>query len=506
MSETPEEVRRIYKELDEVEFSGLALGLACVFRGLDMVRALVECGASFRHLEDEESRNNDIYFFSARLDTKRKEDFSFLLFSKIQLEYEELCYLKDRDFLSVSQRAEVLDYLCGNAEITAVIPQRLLYFSIRYNYREFYDVLKKHRIGISGDCQKLFVREPFFSESIMNKSFLSLYGMVLKEIGSETIRIEPSLLGNVSEKAVPDQCLEFMLEHFTGFNKNTMLKAVIHNEAVSCLAIAEELGWLKHQKRRDYAIKYALDNEKNESLAWLLDFKNRTADLKAEQEAAEKETERTLNADPNSVRELRKMWKFKKREDNTIIIKAYKGSSSEIVVPQKIGNSIVTALGFGTFEPGFKKSKHKEITKITLPDTIEDIAAFAFIDCDMLTEVNIPEKLTAISRGMLYSTKLKDIVIGGNVKIIDGSAFYNCNELKSVKLCEGVREIGDYAFYLCTQLERIELPRSLVKIAGNESESIFYGCKKLTAYVYEGSYAEVYCRNAGIRYEYINEN
>ena len=503
LSETPEEVRRIYKELGGVEFSGVALGRACAFRGIDMVKTLVECGASFRYIGEKE--NFPVDNWSRIVEGETKVDFSLLLFPKSQLAYKKNP-LKDKEYLPVSKLAEVLDYLCGNAEKTGVFPKRLLYFSIRYNYREYYDVLKKHGVSISEDCQMLFAAPYVFMESIKLKNFTELYGLVLKEMNAETIKIDRVLVDVTFESAVYPECLEFILEHFIGFNKNTMLKAIIHNDAISCLAIVEELGWLKHPKRRDYMIKYALDNEKNESLAWLLDFKNRTADLKAEQEAAEKETERTLNADPNSVRELRKMWKFKKREDNTIIIKAYKGKSSEIVVPQKIGNSIVTALGFGTFEPGFKKSKHKEITKITLPDTIEDIAAFAFIDCDMLTEVNIPEKLTAISRGMLYSTKLKDIVIGGNVKIIDGSAFYNCSELKSVKLCEGVREIGDYAFYLCTQLERIELPRSLVKIAGNESESIFYGCKKLTAYVYEGSYAEVYCRNAGIRYEYINEN
>ena len=469
-----------------------------------MVRALVECGASFCYPGEDE--NFPVDNCARIVEGELKDDFSLLLFSKTQLEHNGLRQLKEKEYLPVSQLTEVLDCLCGNESKTGIIPKRLLYFSIRYNYREYYDVLKKHGVSISEDCQRLFVREPIFSESIMVKSFTRLYGAVLKEMSSEIIKIEPNLFGNIAEKSVSTDCLEFIIEHCTGFNKNTMLKAIIHNEAISCLAITEERGWLDHPKRRDYVIKYALDNEKNESLAWLLDFKNRTADFNAEQKAAEKEAERTLNSDPNSVRELRKIWKFKKREDNTIIIKAYKGKSSEVVVPEKIGSRIVTALGFSTFEPGFKKSKRNQITKVTLPDTIEHIAAFSFFDCKMLTEVNIPEKLTAISRGMLHSTKIKDMVIGGNVKIIDGAAFYNCRELKSVKLCEGVREIGGYAFFLCSGLERIELPRSLVKIADNLSENTFYGCNKLTAYVYEGSYGEIYCRDAGIRYEYIKED
>lgn len=512
LSETPDKVRRIYKELGRVEFSGLALGLACIFRGLEMVRALVECGASFRHPGEE--KNFPVYNCNRIIEEEPKEDFSlllftrdqFLLFSEEQLVHKVLCHLKEKEYLPVSQLAEVLDFLCGNAEKTGVVLKRLLYFSIRYNYIEYYDVLKKHGVSISQDCKRLLVKPDVFAEGIIIKTFTGLYGMVLNEMNSEIIKIQPTLFDVIAKRAVPAEYLEFILDRFTGFNKNTILKTIINNEAISCLAGAEERGWLKHPKRRDIMIKYALDNEKNESLAWLLDFKNRTADLKAEQEEAEKEAERILNADQNSVRELRKIWKFKNCENNTIIIKGYKGKSSEVVVPEKIGNRIVTALGFSTFEPGFKKSKSNEITRITLPDTIEHIAAFAFFDCIMLTEVNIPEKLTAISRGMLHSTKIKDIVIGGNVKIIDGSAFYNCRELKSVKLCEGVREIGDYAFYLCTEMERIELPRSLVKIAGNASENIFYGCNKLTAYVHEGSYAEIYCMNAGIKYEYIKED
>ena len=42
-----EEIGTIYDELKEIEMSAPALGLACRFRGLDMVKALVEKGATF---------------------------------------------------------------------------------------------------------------------------------------------------------------------------------------------------------------------------------------------------------------------------------------------------------------------------------------------------------------------------------------------------------------------------------------------------------------------------
>lgn len=42
-----EELSKIYNTLGYVEMSAPALGLACRFRGLDMVKALVEKGATF---------------------------------------------------------------------------------------------------------------------------------------------------------------------------------------------------------------------------------------------------------------------------------------------------------------------------------------------------------------------------------------------------------------------------------------------------------------------------
>ncbi len=46
--------------------------------------------------------------------------------------------------------------------------------------------------------------------------------------------------------------------------------------------------------------------------AWLLEFKNRIADFAAERDRAEKRMMRELNANPNSVTELKKIWGYEK--------------------------------------------------------------------------------------------------------------------------------------------------------------------------------------------------
>ena len=525
ISETPEEVKRIYKELGEVGFTAHALGIACLYRGLDMVKVLVECGASFRYPNENKDRTNEhlysYYRYTDNVDPKF--DFSLLMlegeFSTHERHESFLKgkekLLKGRKKLPASEKMKVLEYLCENAEKTGVFPKRLLYFSIHYEYEVLYIMLKKCGVSISEDAAWLFKNAVNSTYNMDPNRFLRTFGHIAEELGEEKIRGNVSFYKSYLRGVLSPESLKFIIEHFDKktMNQAAIMKAAIDCELVDCLAIAEEYGWLKLPRKRDEMIQYAQDKEKTESLAWLLDFKNRTADIKAEQEKAEKKAEKALNADPNSISELKKLWKFEKREDGTIIITGYKGNRSEIVVPAKIGEDAVTAIGDYAFSPDAKgireaqREVRKNIAKVTLPDSVEYVGEFAFFKCQSLTEINIPEKLTEISKGMLDITRIKDIVIGGNIRKINPVALYGCRDLKSVKLCEGVREIDSGAFYLCTGLESIELPRSISRIADcTMAENPFHGCHKLTAYVYKGSYSERYCENAKIIYEYIDEN
>ena len=517
ISETPEKVRRIYKELGGVGFTAHALGIAGLYRGLDMVRTLVECGANFCYSEEDKALNVDrMYSHYRYIGSKEpKFDFSLLIIEGYIMQKRPDNLVKNIKKLPVSERAKVLDFLCNNAEKTGIFPKKLLYFSIRLGNEEFYRILKKHGVSISEDASWLFKNASNSALYMNSQMFLKVFGLIAEEVGGEKIKGNVTFYQSYLPIILSPESLRFIIEHFDKKNMNhtTIMKASIDCESVDCLAIAEEYGWLKLPRKRDEMIQYAQDKEKTESLAWLLDFKNRTADIKAEQEKAEKKAEKALNADPNSISELKKLWKFEKREDGTIIITGYKGNRSEIVVPAKIGEDAVTAIGDYAFSPDAKgireaqREVRKNIAKVTLPDSVEYVGEFAFFKCQSLTEINIPEKLTEISKGMLDITGIKDIVIGGNIRKINPVALYGCRDLKSVKLCEGVREIDSGAFYLCTGLESIELPRSISRIADcTMAENPFHGCHKLTAYVYKGSYSERYCENAKIIYEYIDEN
>lgn len=518
ISETTEKVINICKELGGEIFTGYALGIACLYSGLDTVKALVEYGASFRYQDevdiDVDEEGIFSYYRYSRAN-KFKPDYSLMIVGNLEGTDQGFAPIKGKQKLSASKRTDILDYLCKNAEKTGFSAYKVLYYAIRDGNEKFHGILKKHRVSIPKNSRWIFKNASNFAGNMNSEKFLKVFGMIVEELGDEKIRGNMTFYNSYLERVLSPESFKFILEHFdrASMNQTKILKKLIDKEAVPCLAIAAEEGWLKLPRKRDELIQYASDNRKTESTAWLLEFKNRTANLKAEREKAEKKLLQELNADPNSLTELKKLWKFEKKEDGTVIINAYKGSRSEVIVPQKIGGDIVTTLGEYAFSPyakGIREQQRqirREITKITLPDTISSIGEFAFYQCKSLREINIPKRLTEVSKGMLDLTDIENITVGGSVQKIGSVAFYGCRNLKTVKLFEGVKEIEMAAFYGCTALETAELPRSVEKIAhATIVDNPFHACHKLTILLRKGSYAECYCKQNNINYEYINED
>ena len=267
-------------------------------------------------------------------------------------------------------------------------------------------------------------------------------------------------------------------------------------------------------------IAFAAENKKTECTAWLLEFKARTADLAAERERAERREKRELNADPTTPTAMNKIWGWNTREDGTLLITGYKGNETVIKVPSRIGKDTVTAIGEYAFSPRAKfihedqRELRKNITEVLLPDSITEIGEFAFYQCKALRNVNIPEKLREIPKGMLDITGIEEIDISGNVKKIGAVAFYACQDLKRAVLREGVEEIDSAAFIYCGALHTVEIPRSVKTIVYDKDkldyftkipQNPFTGCGILTVLLYKGSYAEAVCSEIGLPFEYKQE-
>jgi len=120
---------------------------------------------------------------------------------------------------------------------------------------------------------------------------------------------------------------------------------------------------------------------------------------------------------------------------------SYKGISSEVVIPKKYKNNRgkmqkVEGIGKNAIYHQFPmRDDPKIVTKVILPKSIKNIAAYAFSQCVNLAEINLPKGLLSI----------------GDL------AFRGCGSLTAISIPKSVTNIGGGAFSECCGLESIEV-------------------------------------------------
>lgn len=515
LEKTPKEVSRVLKELGAVTFTARALGLACRYRGLDMVKALIEGGARFDNFIGTNHRYENIWLtvntVCAREMSEGLPDYGLMLLDSTQAGYdaEGTVGTGERETTPVTARLGVAEYLCENADKCGFDSGDLLYFSILTGSGEFYKRLKKHGAALNENIKTALTigaagvdwqRFQTMLLRLETGELMSVVGTLLHELGTEKIKFTMAVYFDHSYRFESSpEAFEFFLGNFdqSKMNKSAILRDIISRGLTPCLAAAEKHGWLGNAKKRDELIKYAADNEKTECTAWLLDFKNRTADLAAEMKKADKKIQRELNADPNSLSEIKKNWKYEKKKDGTLKILRYTGHSKDIVVPEKIGDARVTEIGDWAFSPHQDRTREqtsefrKTITKITLPDGLKKIGEHAFCDLISLESVNIPK----------------------TVRTIGARAFEDCRSLKSIIVPEGVRHIGENAFSIQNgrgALEYAELPSTLEYFRESCKWRRVYlfdsaYCPDLVVSVPRGPYVEEFCEHNKVKFVYTED-
>ena len=92
----------------------------------------------------------------------------------------------------------------------------------------------------------------------------------------------------------------------------------------------------------------------------------------------------------------------------------------------------------------------REMTGVTLPQSVASLGRNAFAQCRAMQSVNIPDGVTSLSYGCFQVCRaLQTIDIPASVRTIDTGAFYNCRGLKEVTFHEGLDSIGRLAFCFC---------------------------------------------------------
>ena len=592
---TPQEIAELCKRLREGENTCRALGLACRFCGLETVKALVENGATFKYTRPDNNMGGmyTIYYWLSPLEMGKPLRRAYFtnndkcFFNSIDLVIKDGEALiatsdfngrgvnKSLECLPIEQRVKVVRYLVENSDRLCFEPGELLYYSVISSNKQITALLKEmgvtfteKRITQLTESGRSFEWMEFcnITDGFKDDEFIEVIGNISNEIGGKMLHFTDSIYwSNYNPyrkrgRMFKPEFFKFILEHFNQkkMNKSQLMKGAINQNSVECLALCAENGWLKQPRKRDEMIEYATKNNKTECVAWLLDFKNRTADLAAERVKAEKKAERELNADPNSATELKKIWSFEKQEDSTLIITRYKGKRTEIDVPSAIGKSAVTAIGKFAFSSRASRITTERrrfletVTRITLPEGIRSIGEGAFLQCYGLTEMNIPDSVTEIGNNAFSGcNKLTEIVIpetvtkmgyglfAGSIALqtvklpentaeINDYMFSNCKALKNIVIPVGVQRIGKWAFNRCSSLEEIVIPDGVTEIdkqafmncdalksvvipasvskmknqtyRGHTPETVFHESNNVIATVEPKSYAEKYCKRNEIKY------
>lgn len=214
-----------------------------------------------------------------------------------------------------------------------------------------------------------------------------------------------------------------------------------------------------------------------------------------------------LSLEPKATKttDLKKIWSTRKLTNGTYEIFSYKGTDTQVTVPDRIGGIEVTSIAPTTFQirgNGVNariSSLRKNITSIEIPGAIKTIpnellagnrgpkletvilnngtthiGKKAFQGCESLVEITLPEGLRSIESGAFEDCKsLKHVEFGKELRNIKAEAFKGTG-LEAVKLPENVREVGKEAFADCPALHSVDAPKRLKLSAG-----AFTGCPKL---------------------------
>lgn len=162
---------------------------------------------------------------------------------------------------------------------------------------------------------------------------------------------------------------------------------------------------------------------------------------------------------------------YHKYEDHVVIVKCDKSAEGTLDIPDEIEKLPVTEIGDYAFVAC------ENLTEITIPDGVTEIGEGAFGTCYNLTKIVIPDSVTKIGNTAFAEChNLAEITIPDGVTAINGGVFSNCRSLKEITIPDGVTIIGSIAFRGCTSLTKVTIPASVTEI----KDEAFGYCEDLT--------------------------
>ena len=176
-----------------------------------------------------------------------------------------------------------------------------------------------------------------------------------------------------------------------------------------------------------------------------------------------------------------------KRNGKNITLAKYKGSASELVIPEKIDKFPVTELGENLFKG------NTDLVRVSIPDTVMWLGHVVFQACSNLESVKMSKNIKGIGYGCFERCgNLKEISFPKRISVGGGGAFCACHSLDTLITGDGtqllrigagvreytvpapIQEIAPSAFQN-TPIECVVFQKGTTHIL----ERAFKGCKNL---------------------------
>ena len=100
------------------------------------------------------------------------------------------------------------------------------------------------------------------------------------------------------------------------------------------------------------------------------------------------------------------------------------------------------------------------ITSIVLPETLESIDSYAFLDTG-ITEITIPSSVKDIKDGFRANKNLRSITINAELTYLADEAFSYCTSLETITLPPTLEKINSGAFRGCSALKELTIPEGV---------------------------------------------
>lgn len=171
--------------------------------------------------------------------------------------------------------------------------------------------------------------------------------------------------------------------------------------------------------------------------------------------------------------------------DAPVSIMAYAFYNCQNLENLNLGNSIIkisgTVVQSGVSGTQGAFSNCTNLTKITLPSSLQVLDKGAFRGCAKLRDVTLPQSLTTISSYVFADCAIEHLDLPQTLTVINEGAFSSC-PIRDIVFPSELRSIGNNAFY-GSSIQNLTIPNSVISIG----DDAFANSKNLKTVVIENA-------------------